>query len=83
MYIYFLLSLDTPESGTIKRAIHSKFRCPTCQKMYLGYRRLARHFDAFPDHGSMENVPKNPTPSVAVGKWLFILHCCWCLDNLL
>ncbi|KAF4523540.1 hypothetical protein B566_EDAN011988 [Ephemera danica] len=31
--------------------------------MYLGYRRLARHFESYPDHGSMDLVPRGPSKS--------------------
>ncbi|KAK7863285.1 hypothetical protein R5R35_005329 [Gryllus longicercus] len=42
-----------------KRKISSHFRCPTCQKVYLGHSRMARHFDMFPDHGSIDQMKTN------------------------
>ncbi|CAB3369949.1 Hypothetical predicted protein [Cloeon dipterum] len=35
----------------------SKFRCPTCDKIYLGTKRLTQHFQQYPDHGSVDCVP--------------------------
>ncbi|XP_063237903.1 uncharacterized protein LOC134539647 [Bacillus rossius redtenbacheri] len=43
-----------------KRKISSHFRCPTCQKIYLGHSRMARHFEAFPDHGSIDQIQVPP-----------------------
>uniref|UniRef100_A0A1B6EGW9 DUF4764 domain-containing protein n=2 Tax=Clastoptera arizonana TaxID=38151 RepID=A0A1B6EGW9_9HEMI len=37
-----------------KRNISSQFHCPTCGKIYLGFARMARHFDKYPDHGSSD-----------------------------
>lgn len=44
-----------------KRKISDHFRCPTCNKIYLGRTRMARHFEMHPDHGSPEQLPP-PTP---------------------
>ena len=33
-----------------KREPASVFRCPTCQKVYIGYSKLKLHFRKFPDH---------------------------------
>ena len=33
-----------------KREPASIFRCPTCQKVYIGYSKLKLHFRKFPDH---------------------------------
>ncbi|XP_046383056.1 uncharacterized protein LOC124153751 [Ischnura elegans] len=51
--------------STSKRKISSHFRCPTCQKVYLGHRRMARHFEMYPDHGSIEDLPKPSQPQAA------------------
>ncbi|XP_012276900.1 uncharacterized protein LOC105697810 [Orussus abietinus] len=40
-----------------KRKISDHFRCPTCNKIYLGRTRMARHFELHPDHGSLEQLP--------------------------
>ncbi|XP_071441406.1 uncharacterized protein [Hetaerina americana] len=50
--------------STSKRKISSHFRCPTCQKVYLGHRRMARHFEMYPGHGNIEDLPK-PRPQPA------------------
>lgn len=34
-----------------KRNISSKYRCPKCQKAYLGRSRMLRHLQDYPDHG--------------------------------
>lgn len=51
-----LTGLEVP-----KRKISDHFRCPTCNKIYLGRTRMSRHFEAHPDHGSPEQLPP-PTP---------------------
>ncbi|XP_078039260.1 uncharacterized protein LOC144471257 [Augochlora pura] len=51
-----LTGLEVP-----KRKISDHFRCPTCNKIYLGRTRMARHFEMHPDHGSLEQLPP-PTP---------------------
>lgn len=58
-----------PGLQTSKRKISSHFRCPTCQKVYLGHSRMARHFDMFPDHGGIDQMrnssstdPASPVP---------------------
>lgn len=51
-----LTGLEVP-----KRKISDHFRCPTCNKIYLGRTRMARHFEMHPDHGSPEQLPP-PTP---------------------
>ncbi|KAK9511913.1 hypothetical protein O3M35_000474 [Rhynocoris fuscipes] len=33
-----------------KRKFSSQFRCPTCNKVYLGRVRMALHFNKYPDH---------------------------------
>ncbi|KAJ9597604.1 hypothetical protein L9F63_011549, partial [Diploptera punctata] len=45
-----------PGLAVTKRKISSHFRCPTCQKIYLGYSRMSRHFEMYPDHGSIEQL---------------------------
>lgn len=47
-----LTGLEVP-----KRKISDHFRCPTCNKIYLGRSRMARHFETHPDHGSPEQLP--------------------------
>ncbi|XP_015601627.1 uncharacterized protein LOC107270815 [Cephus cinctus] len=47
-----LTGLEVP-----KRKISDHFRCPTCNKIYLGRTRMARHFEMHPDHGSPEQLP--------------------------
>lgn len=37
-----------------KRQFSSLSLCPTCGKVYLGYRRMAIHFQKFPDHKNEE-----------------------------
>ncbi|XP_058808370.1 uncharacterized protein LOC131673977 [Phymastichus coffea] len=44
-----------------KRKISDHFRCPTCNKIYLGRTRMSRHFEMHPDHGSPDQLPP-PTP---------------------
>ncbi|XP_063993935.1 uncharacterized protein LOC135171380 [Diachasmimorpha longicaudata] len=46
-----------------KRKISTHFRCSTCNKMYLGRARLAKHFELFPDHGSIEFLPSSTLTS--------------------
>lgn len=43
-----LNSLDNHQK---KRNISSRYRCPKCQKAYLGRSRMLRHLQDFPDHG--------------------------------
>ncbi|XP_046665042.1 uncharacterized protein LOC124357361 isoform X2 [Homalodisca vitripennis] len=47
-----------------KRNISADNLCPTCGKIYLGYVRMKRHFDKYPDHGSIEylNSVRNSQP---------------------
>lgn len=45
-----------PGLAVPKRKISSHFRCPTCQKIYLGYSRMSRHFEMYPDHGSVDQL---------------------------
>ncbi|KAJ4431631.1 hypothetical protein ANN_20230 [Periplaneta americana] len=45
-----------PGLAVPKRKISSHFRCPTCQKIYLGYSRMSRHFEMYPDHGNIEQL---------------------------
>ncbi|XP_034938730.1 uncharacterized protein [Chelonus insularis] len=40
-----------------KRKISDHFRCPTCNKIYLGRTRMAKHFEMHPDHGSPDQLP--------------------------
>ncbi|KAK0158607.1 hypothetical protein PV328_009586 [Microctonus aethiopoides] len=40
-----------------KRKISDHFRCPTCNKIYLGRTRMAKHFEIHPDHGSADQLP--------------------------
>lgn len=37
-----------------KRQFSSLSRCPTCGKIYLGYRRMAVHFQKYPEHTNEE-----------------------------
>ncbi|XP_015118720.1 uncharacterized protein LOC107042250 [Diachasma alloeum] len=46
-----------------KRKISTHFRCATCNKMYLGRARLAKHFELFPEHGSIELLPSSTLTS--------------------
>nr|CAD7461333.1 unnamed protein product [Timema tahoe] len=52
-----------------KRKISSHFRCPTCQKIYLGRNRMARHFEMYPDHGNIDqiHVPSQTQANLGVG----------------
>lgn len=50
-----------------KRKISDHFRCPTCNKIYLGRTRMARHFEMHPDHGSPEQLPP-PTPDPEIKR---------------
>lgn len=43
-----LLELVHPKK---KRILPPEHRCPTCDKMYLGRKRMQRHFEKYPDHG--------------------------------
>ncbi|XP_076247227.1 uncharacterized protein LOC143187117 [Calliopsis andreniformis] len=55
-----LTGLEVP-----KRKISDHFRCPTCNKIYLGRTRMARHFEMHPDHGSPEQLPPlTPEPEL-------------------
>lgn len=55
-----LTGLEVP-----KRKISDHFRCPTCNKIYLGRTRMARHFEMHPDHGSPEQLPPStPEPEL-------------------
>ncbi|XP_066581268.1 uncharacterized protein [Prorops nasuta] len=55
-----LTGLEVP-----KRKISDHFRCPTCNKIYLGRTRMARHFEMHPDHGSPEQLPPStPDPEL-------------------
>ncbi|CAG5096051.1 Similar to ZNF839: Zinc finger protein 839 (Homo sapiens) [Cotesia congregata] len=40
-----------------KRKISDHFRCPTCNKIYLGRSRMTKHFELYPDHGSPDQLP--------------------------
>ncbi|KAK0163186.1 hypothetical protein PV327_006894 [Microctonus hyperodae] len=40
-----------------KRKISDDFRCPTCSKIYLGRTRMEKHFEIYPDHGSVDQLP--------------------------
>nr|CAD7410941.1 unnamed protein product [Timema poppensis] len=59
------------KSGLVipKRKISSHFRCPTCQKIYLGRNRMARHFEMYPDHGNIDqiHVPSQTQANLGVG----------------
>ncbi|XP_011310950.1 uncharacterized protein [Fopius arisanus] len=46
-----------------KRKVSTHFRCSTCNKMYLGRARLAKHFELFPEHGSIELLPSSTLTS--------------------
>lgn len=40
-----------------KRKVSDHFRCPTCNKVYLGRTRMIRHYEMHPDHGSPDQLP--------------------------
>lgn len=40
-----------------KRKISDDYRCTTCNKIYLGRTRMAKHFEIHPDHGSLDQLP--------------------------
>lgn len=46
MVLIFFLGLNLHQ----KRNFSSQFRCPTCNKIYLGRVRMALHFTKYPDH---------------------------------
>ncbi|XP_014205528.1 uncharacterized protein LOC106637311 isoform X2 [Copidosoma floridanum] len=48
-----------------KRKVPDISKCPTCNKVYLGRSRIAKHFEMNPDHGSLDSVEaelKQTTP---------------------
>ena len=38
----------------MKRQFSSLSRCPSCDKVYLGYQRMALHFQKYPEHRNEE-----------------------------
>lgn len=48
------ISLFTGPLEPNKRQFSSLSLCPTCGKVYLGYRRMAIHFQKYPDHKNDE-----------------------------
>lgn len=47
-----------PEINIVKRErkIPSQYKCKKCNKIYLGYNRMARHLESFPDHGVISDL---------------------------
>lgn len=39
-----------------ERKIPSQYKCKNCNKIYLGYSRMARHLESFPDHGDISEL---------------------------
>ncbi|XP_039294217.1 uncharacterized protein LOC111055157 isoform X2 [Nilaparvata lugens] len=51
---------------TKKRRISSSFRCPKCNKVYLGFPKMENHFFKYPDHrppATSESAPPPQAPS--------------------
>jgi hypothetical protein len=46
----------------VPKLINSRYRCSTCQKIYLGHKRLTQHYLQYPDHGSIDAVPQQLPP---------------------
>lgn len=46
------------ELKATKRTIASQFRCPKCQKAYLGKTKMIQHMKKYPDHGPIP-LPRN------------------------
>lgn len=46
------------ESKATKRTIAAQFRCPKCQKAYLGKTKMIQHIKKYPDHGPIP-LPRN------------------------
>ncbi|KAK6642294.1 hypothetical protein RUM44_014017 [Polyplax serrata] len=42
-----------------KRNFKPEYRCPTCQKIYLGHTRMMWHLNKFPDHCNVEKYEEN------------------------
>lgn len=54
--MYIIFSGLVAKRKIHKRNISAGNLCPTCGKIYLGFARMKRHFDKYPDHGSIEHL---------------------------
>lgn len=59
-----LTGLEVP-----KRKVSKEYLCPTCSKTYLGREKMIFHFQKYPSHGSMDQLPP-PKPKTEVGQTL-------------
>lgn len=52
------IRINHPELQVVKRErkIPSQYKCKKCNKIYLGYNRMARHLESFPDHGDLSEL---------------------------
>ncbi|XP_047099855.1 uncharacterized protein LOC124717146 isoform X1 [Schistocerca piceifrons] len=57
------LPAGAPTVTVPKRKISPHFRCPACQKIYLGHSRMARHLQAFPEHAKSVPVDEATSPA--------------------
>lgn len=49
---------DRQELKATKRTIAAQYRCPKCQKAYLGKTKMIQHIKKYPDHGPLP-MPRN------------------------
>lgn len=40
-----------------KRKVSKEYLCPTCSKTYLGREKMIFHFEKYPSHGNMDQLP--------------------------
>lgn len=59
-----LTGLEVP-----KRKVSKEYLCPTCSKTYLGREKMIFHFEKYPSHGSMDQLPP-AKPKTEVGQTL-------------
>lgn len=52
-----------------RRIISGQYRCPTCNKAYLGQLRLIKHFQKYPDHGN-----KNANQKQYNSTWKYLIE---------
>lgn len=50
--------MELQELKATKRTIAAQYRCPKCQKAYLGKTKMIQHIKKYPDHGPLP-VPRN------------------------
>lgn len=58
------------ENHQRKRSIAAQFRCPKCQKAYLGHSKMLKHLQKHPDHGP---IPEHCKPRLNNDTWNFLI----------